>query len=122
MNYHFEQVKNDVWGVAGQDLFDRFTHMSDAELMLDKDFWSALGKARHWSWNCCFLCGGTDAKDYVGLEGEHDAQCIKCGATWMDKSEFPEEGNLIRQWIYQWHRFIDHLADGKDADSFFKDL
>lgn len=27
-----------------------------------------------------------------------------------------------RSWKYQWHRFIDHLASGKDADSFFKEL
>jgi hypothetical protein len=25
-------------------------------------------------------------------------------------------------WFYHWHRFIDHLAEGKDADSFFKEL
>ena len=23
------------------------------------------------------------------------------------------------RWEYEWHRFIDHLADGKDAESFF---
>ena len=25
-------------------------------------------------------------------------------------------------WRKHWHRFIDHLAEGKDAESFFKDL
>jgi hypothetical protein len=25
-------------------------------------------------------------------------------------------------WRFHWHRFIDHLADGKDADSFFASL
>jgi hypothetical protein len=29
-----------------------------------------------------------------------------------------EEGS----WFSHWHRFIDHLAEGKDAESFFKDL
>jgi hypothetical protein len=26
------------------------------------------------------------------------------------------------EWQYQWHRFIDHLAEGKDAESFFETL
>ncbi len=25
-------------------------------------------------------------------------------------------------WQYYWHRFIDHLAEGKSADSFFEEL
>jgi hypothetical protein len=25
-------------------------------------------------------------------------------------------------WRFHWHRFIDHLADGKDCESFFADL
>jgi hypothetical protein len=25
-------------------------------------------------------------------------------------------------WRFHWHRFIDHLADGKDAESFFASL
>ncbi len=25
-------------------------------------------------------------------------------------------------WKHNWHMFIDHLAEGKDADSFFKEL
>lgn len=26
------------------------------------------------------------------------------------------------QWKTEWHRFIDHLAEGKDPEEFFKDL
>jgi hypothetical protein len=29
-----------------------------------------------------------------------------------------EEG----RWFFHWHRFIDHLAEGKDAESFFESL
>lgn len=25
-------------------------------------------------------------------------------------------------WLWYWHSFIDHLAEGKDAESFFSDL
>jgi hypothetical protein len=28
----------------------------------------------------------------------------------------------INAWRFHWHRFIDHLADGKDAESFFASL
>jgi hypothetical protein len=28
----------------------------------------------------------------------------------------------VNAWRFCWHRFIDHLADGKDAESFFADL
>lgn len=28
----------------------------------------------------------------------------------------------VWDWRGYWHRFIDHLAEGKDAESFFKDL
>ena len=31
---------------------------------------------------------------------------------WEDRAE----------WVSQWHRFIDHLAEGKDAESFFEKL
>ena len=27
-----------------------------------------------------------------------------------------------REWQGQWHRFIDHLAEGKSPDDFFQDL
>jgi len=29
---------------------------------------------------------------------------------------------LIDEWEWQWHKFINHLASGKDIASFFKDL
>ena len=28
----------------------------------------------------------------------------------------------VNAWRFHWHRFIDHLADGKDAESFFASL
>lgn len=35
-----------------------------------------------------------------------------------NKTHFPQGIG----WQYYWHRFIDHLAEGKDADSFFANL
>ncbi len=31
-------------------------------------------------------------------------------------------GTKYPEWLYQWHRFIDHLAEGKDAEEFFTKL
>lgn len=28
----------------------------------------------------------------------------------------------VKTWLTEWHRFIDHLADGKDTESFFATL
>jgi hypothetical protein len=33
-----------------------------------------------------------------------------------------EKGDFYPAWQYNWHRFIDHLAEGKDAESFFASL
>ena len=44
---------------------------------------------------------------------------------WNDKKHDFDEGGYCkncREWIYHLHLFIDHLAGGKDADSFFKEL
>lgn len=39
---------------------------------------------------------------------------------------WPDSGssfyNCRTQWEAQWHSFIDHLAEGKDAESFFANL
>jgi len=63
------------------------------KILLDPFFWQALGKAREWP---AFLpYGGFDAfEEYMEITG----------------------------WKAQWHRFIDHLAEGKDAESFFSAL
>jgi len=31
-------------------------------------------------------------------------------------------GFPVQEWLMFWHRFIDHLAEGKDAESFFQSL
>ncbi len=44
----------------------------------------------------------------------------------MDEGEFLAEGfarsSYHWMWHFQWHRFIDHLISGKDAESFFNEL
>lgn len=29
---------------------------------------------------------------------------------------------IMYEWLYRWHNFIDHLAEGKDTESFFQNL
>lgn len=38
------------------------------------------------------------------------------------ETQFDEDKGFNHQWQYEWHRFIDHLAEGKDAESFFESL
>jgi hypothetical protein len=61
-------------------------------LFLDPKFWQALGKARGWD------------------EGK---------ITTEEYSEVPAD---MWMWHFQWHRFIDHLAAGENAESFFAKL
>jgi Rad3-related DNA helicase len=65
-------------------------------LFLDSLFWQALGRARGW-----------ETHRRCPIE-----TCCRI---------FPQE-RTIPEWKYRWHRFIDHLADGKDAESFFAAL
>lgn len=61
-------------------------------------FWQALGKGLGWE-----NTYRTRTVDYITDKqvGNHKA---------------------ITEWQYQWHRFIDHLAEGKDINSFFLEL
>lgn len=65
-------------------------------LFLDPLFWQALGKAIGWS-------------EY--------AVCIAC-----ERDDCDHVDGYKVKWLVTWHRFIDHLASGGDADSFFNEL
>lgn len=72
---------------------------------LDPLFWQALGKALKWKKEPC--------------------QCDECGVIgvgeWNHLGECKRK-NRPGSWESNWHRFIDHLIAGKDAESFFKSL
>ncbi len=40
---------------------------------------------------------------------------------WVDEMYYGES-LIFPQWKHHWHWFIDHLAEGKDAESFFATL
>lgn len=66
------------------------------KVFLDPLFWQALGKARGW-----------------GIEGRDKTVTSLPGIPQWDVKPF---------WVGRWHSFIDALASGGDAESFFKEL
>jgi hypothetical protein len=73
---------------------------------------------------------GLDAGPHVHARfpaGQHD---IRESEVFLDPSFWQALGKARgwapeteeKQWLYYWHRFIDHLAEGKDLESFFADL
>lgn len=69
----------------------------NAEHFLDPLFWQALGKARGWGEEKRVVAEWNGNTGHIGAQFYTDAE-------------------------YVWHRFIDHLAEGEDAESFFADL
>lgn len=68
------------------------------ETFLDPLFWQALGKSLGWA------NGGLERK-------------------WFHQSgEVLSYQDKLPKWRWIWSRFIDHLAEGKDADDYFKEL
>jgi hypothetical protein len=61
-------------------------------IFLDPLFWQALGKARGWSVRCPL---------------RKDNEYMSC------------KSYRLVCWQCKWHTFVDHLAEGKDAESFF---
>lgn len=61
--------------------------------LLDPKFWQCLGKEMEWS----------------------DGVCSHLG---MCRGKCPE--SKIPSWLFYWHKFIDHLAEGKKSEEFFK--
>jgi hypothetical protein len=47
-------------------------------------------------------------------------QCLGKAMGWSGEHYTLESGR--KEWVYKWHRFIDHLAEGKDIESFFDGL
>lgn len=73
-------------------------------VLLDPLFWQALGKGLGWGETMHRLEYFVDGEEkYLYWKGENGHQYTP----------------HIIGWKYYMHRFIDHLAEGKDIDSFF---
>lgn len=89
---------------------------SKAVHLLQIDFWKCLCKELGLTGEKIRMCGGCGValkwNENPTMDGKHGGK-NGCGS---DIEEY--EG----QWLIEMHRFIDHLAEKKSVDSFFKYL
>ena len=116
------------------------------EVLLDPLFWQALGKAMGWEDTLDYQAIGRlirDERENIGLTQKELGKTL--GYSGMGISHFEngireiktdtlqklceffkkEPMFFIKQhiaWRFHWHRFIDHLAEGKSPDDFFNQL
>lgn len=110
---------------TGHPLKDWWNH-DKYQILSDPFFWQSLGKAMEWGGICY-------NEDTGRTEWIHAIRCPRCGEWLMGEeqqcsNECDWDGSEIDalhgnyEWLYQWHRFIDHLAEGQTAESFFERL
>lgn len=80
--------------VVDGEIFTFGKKLSDNECLLDPEFWKCLGKAEGWKWK-------------EDISGTGDSIYLEQTGT---------------DWKLEWHKLIDHLAEGKDINSFFDNL
>jgi hypothetical protein len=96
-----EAIRNSIRG--GYDCPTRSEEGAFLEVIfLDPSFWQSLGKALGW------------------IDAEYPNGSIMCNSEKCDSRYCEYAG--YRNPVDQWHRFIDHLAEGKTAESFFEAL
>lgn len=96
MNEAIKLAKKTGW------FYNESKTQNPSDVVMDRTFWQALGKALGWI-----------DKDYPN--GEMRCDSPKCDDRYCGYAGYKNP-------VYEWHRFIDWIADGKDADSFFKQL
>ncbi len=82
-----------------EDFISKMPEFALSQIWLDPLFWQCLGNAMGWN-------------DEMWVEYRYPLA--------TGKGNFRQE--YQPEWQYYWHRFIDHLANGKDAESFFSNL
>lgn len=95
MNYTQEAIKRAEKGGYKQFNSPRKGYIELNQAFLDPLFWSCLGKVEEWS------------KENI--------------STFYDKNGHVFDVSMPR-WQFEWHRLIDHLAEGHNIESFFKNL
>jgi len=100
-------LKDECYGT----ILDHLNH-ADSNFLLNPTFWQALGKAEGWGNN------GVSHAIFKYI-ASIDRPTKRNPSPTVEKDMYRYE---VPAWSYHWHRFIDHLAQGKDVESFFKDL
>lgn len=95
------------WGVRnGGALSSLSVEILTPEIFMDSSFWQSLGKALGW-------------KNRMVARKEYLVPLVK------DEKLYQEVNHGLApypEWHWQWKCFIDHLAEGKDAEQFFSEL
>lgn len=90
--------------------------------------WKPKRTPEHWLKKIEFLIDYFDGIENLTKEAFLDPlfwQCLGKGLGWKDDEYIPGYGEpemVTIMWLHQWHSFIDHLASGQDAESFFNQL
>ncbi len=82
--------------------------MLDHALFLSPSFWKSLGISMGWR-----------EKTYNEYPYKRFKIESNGGVTIPDETEWKRD---TPEWIVNWHRFIDHLAQGESIESFFEKL
>jgi len=92
------------------------------DILIDISFWNALGKGQMWMKNTGIChCGHfqeNHRKNGLGDDNKSsgiEENCFHCGCVMYISTKGTD-------WKQEMHHFIDHLASGKDIDSFFGEL
>jgi hypothetical protein len=96
MDTDYEGATNDYSAWTRKDNESSFIVPTE-ETFLDPKFWQALGRALGWSEVC----------DLVSTWVHGEEECQSCRGYY---------------WMYQWHCFIQALADGNTPEAFFQHL
>ena len=114
---HVEQAINEAIEKGGYRTA-RWTN--NESVFLDLLFWQALGKARGWDQI------GYDIRTMICTHCDTDIRYQPKKETGCNHVHWPEAckqcSALTLTSPQVWHHFIDHLAKGKDAESFFASL
>lgn len=83
----------------------------DESHLMNPEFWVFLGKALNWEQNDFEVCCGCGIRIIENKEKMMDGSHKKCGSSVI---------HYKAQWLFEWHEFIDWVADGKfSIDTFF---
>lgn len=87
---------------------DNYGRLSKKKIFLDPLFWQSL-------------FGLNVVDDNSGMTILEHNEWLKNNPQYTDVAAWGFQGKEYK-WKYKWHLFIDHLAEGKDAESYFEKL
>lgn len=85
-----------------------------SSMLMDPLWWKCLGKAMNWE---------EDTHSFM-VPTKRIERVIAGGGSkiFFRKSHMITRPRKNAIWRKEWHNFIDHISEGKDAESFFKKL